>query len=504
MAPDTDLVQSGEEHAPRQTRRALTGREKRRRIWLLVILALLLALLSYATYYFVQNRRLPVVQIGEPERVVEPPQYLYSITGEGKSALRRPIGVGVSDDRRLFVVDFANSRISVFTTRGRYLYSFNKAGSAKLRNPVHLWVKGEEVWVTDRRLQAMFVFDLDGKFKRTFYPNGDKKFRWTPLALAFDGDQLRVTDVGTTDRHRLIYFSEDGSRTVTLGRTYQATNLEEEPAGFMFPNGLAVADNGDVYVSDGDNRRVQVFDKSGQFKQFIDTSGVPRGIAIDREQMLYIVSAVAHTVDIYDLKGKQLTQFGSQGFGPGQFNYPNDVTVDRNRRIYVSDRENDQVQVWGWPVAQPPAVAAPKTPLGWVACLSPLLLLPFLLLFRKRRVVVTPDLVEALIESELIARVSKQRRLRLVCPDADHVFYAGREIEGVDLGSLIEPENHSESDVRSYMDKLAIEEKQAVYIAMGARFAALATQDRELRRIAVLAEIRVVDIDEFREVFIRR
>lgn len=487
-------------HGPR----ALTGREKRRRVWLLVILLILLALLAYATYYFVQNRRLPTVEIGTPIEVIEPPQYLYSITGDGKSALRRPIGVGVAQDGRVYVSDFANDRISVFTNRGRYLFSFNKIKGGTLRNPVHLWVKGDEVWVTDRRLQSVFVFNLDGTFKRTFVPKGEKKFRWTPLALAFDGDQLRVTDVGLTEKHRVHYFSADGSRTATFGRTFQATASDEEPGGFMFPNGLAVARNGDVYVSDGDNRRVQVFTREGKFKQFVDTSGIPRGIAIDSEQMLYVVDAVAHMVDIYDLKGKELTRFGGQGFGPGQFNYPNDITVDRNRRIYISDRENDQVQVWGWPVAGPPPIAAPKTPLGWLACVSPLFLLPLLLLLRKRRVVITPDFVEALVAAELVSAVAQTRRLRLVCPEEDHVFYAGRIEDDVDLGNLIEPELYSESDVRSYMERLAIEQREAVLVAMGARFAALATIDRDLRRVAVLAEIRVVDLDEFRDSFLRR
>ena len=96
--------------------------------------------------------------------------------------------------------------------------------------------------------------------------------------------------------------------------------------------------------------------RKGEFQSFIDTSGVPRGIAIDAEERLYVADALAHTIDVYDLKGRSLTQFGSRGFGPGQFNYPNDIALDKGGRIYITDRENNQVQVWGWPVAQ---LAAP-------------------------------------------------------------------------------------------------------------------------------------------------
>jgi len=367
---------------------------------------------------------------------------------------------------------------------------------------VHLWVKDEEVWVTDRRHRKIFVFDLDGKFKREFEPKNEE-LEWTPLALAFSPEgELRVTDVGNTEQHRLMYFSADGSRTVTVGRTHQALSLDDEPAGFFFPNGLAVAADGSVYVSDGDNRRVQVFDKAGEFKQFLDTSGVPRGIAIDADQRLYVVDAVAHTVDIYDLKGERLTQFGSQGFGPGQFNYPNDVALDARGRIYVSDRDNNQVQVWGWPVAEPPAIAAPTSPAGWLACLSPLLLLPLLLLLRKVRFVVTPDFVEAMIAADEVQTFSKKRRLRLLAPEEDRPLYAGRVVGDIDLGDLIEFDAHSESDARAMGEKYALEERDAILISMASRVRGLATEDRELRRNAIVADVRAVNFDEYRKSYL--
>ena len=270
-------------------------------------------------------------------------------------------------------------------------------------------IKDNEVWVTDRRLRSISVFDLEGKFLRTFEPKNET-LTWTPLALGFDNDgALRVTDVGNTEEHRVIYFSQDGSRTAMFGKTAQANRLGEAPGDFLFPNGVAVDKTNNVYISDGDNRRVQVFSPDGTFKSFIDTSGVPRGIAIDEKQRLYVVDALANDVEIYDLDGKSITQFGSRGFGPGQFNYPNDVALDDRGRIYVTDRENNQVQVWGWPVAALPAIPVPSNPLYWLACLLPLLLLPLLLLRRKIRIIVTPDFVDGLAEASEIAAVAGSR-----------------------------------------------------------------------------------------------
>jgi len=498
MAPETDPTNApSTDRAPR-----LTHRERRRRIILLIVLFVLLAALAYATYYFAQNRRLPVLDIAAPVAAVQPPRHLFSIAGTGVDELQSPVGVGVSADGRVYAVDFQKRRVSVFSNSGRFLFAFNKTATDVLRNPVHLWVKGEEVWVTDRRHRKIFIFNLDGEFIREFAPKNEE-LAWTPLALAFTPEgELRVTDVGDTRNHRLLYFSEDGSRTATVGRTHQALTPDDEPGGFYFPNGLAVAEDGRVFVSDGDNRRIQVFDEDGKFQAFVDTSGVPRGIAIDEEQRLYVVDAIAHTIDIYDLKGERLTQFGSQGFGPGQFNYPNDIALDARGRIYVSDRDNNQVQVWGWPVAEPPALAAPKTLSGWLACLSPLLLLPLLLLLRKTRFVVTPDFVEAIVAAGEVSSVAKRRRIRLMAPEEDRSLYEGRVVDDVDLGTLIEFDVHSESDARAMAEKYELDQRSSVLISMASRVKALCTEDRELRRDAVLAEIRSMSFDEFRKTYL--
>jgi DNA-binding beta-propeller fold protein YncE len=485
--------------------RNMTGPERRRRIVLLTLLLLILALLAYVAYYYSQNKRLPKLGLVPPNaRAVSPPQFLYAFSGEGANQLERPVGVGVGPDRRVYVVDFGNRRVSVFSNAGSFLFSFDAVGGGTLGNPVHLAIKGNEVWVTDRRLKSISVFDLEGKFLRTFEPKGET-LSWTPLALSFDkSGALRVTDVGNTEQHRVIYFSVDGSRTAMFGKTVQANRLTDSPGDFFFPNGVAVDNRNNVYIADGNNRRIQVFSSEGKFKKFIDTSGVPRGIAIDQKQRLYVVDALAHNVEIYDVDGRVVTQFGSRGFGPGQFNYPNDVALDARGRIYVTDRENNQVQVWGWPVAALPPIPLPGKPWYWLACLLPLLLLPLLLLRRKIRIVVTPDFIDGLAEVQEIAAVAGKSRIRLVAPLEDRPIYDGRVVEEVTLTDLITFEEHSESDVRSLIEKLKIDQRQAVLLSMTWRAKALGTEDRELRWLAVLAEVRAVDVTEFRTMFLNR
>lgn len=490
-------------HGRTGDKRPLSRRERRRRIWLLVFLLLLLLLLAFVSYAWFTDRRLP--GIGDDIKGIEEiaaPEYLYSITGEGGNTLERPVGVEIANGR-VYVVDFGKHRVSVFTELGRYLFSFQDiAGGKILSRPNVIAIKGSEVWVTDRLRRSVYIFNLDGKYIREFKPEEKELKNWAPFAMEFAPDgRFVVTDIGDTTRHKVHFFSTQGRLIATVGKKVPAHERNSEPEAFYFPSSVAIADE-KAYISDGDNRRMQVFSLNGQFLQFVDTSGVPRGADTDSQDRLYVADALAHAVDVYDLKGKRLTKFGSQGFGPGQFNYPGFVAVNDRGRIFITDRENNQVQVWGYAsVAPPVAIEKPSTPLGWAACLSPLLLLPLLLLRRKRRIVVTPDFVELLVTLEEVANVKSLKRVQLICPEKDHVFYRDRVEQDVDLGHMIEPEAYSESDVRALIDRRGVTESQAIYVAMGGRATALATQDPELRGIGLLLDVTVVDFEEFRERF---
>lgn len=495
-----DVTEANE--APPSGPTSLTAREKRRRILTLVLLLGVLAALAAVSYSFYQSRQVPVPRLGQEGGAIAPPEFLFAITGAGANQLDRPVGLDIGPDGRVYVVDFGKRRVSIFTSDGEFLKAFSAIDEGNLRNPVHLQIKGNEVWVTDRRLKGIYIFDLEGKFSRKFEPKNEK-LEWTPLALAFDSKGApRVTDVGDSLKHRLLYFSEDGSRTVSLGKTKQVDQAQVEPGAFYFPNGVAVAKDGRVFVADGDNRRIQVFDDKGEFKRFINTSGVPRGLVIDASSRLYVVDALAHTVDLYSLDGEQLVSFGTRGFGPGQFNFPNDIALGSGGRIYITDRENHQVQVWAWPQLVVPSNVVPGEPWQVALCFMPLLLLPPLWFFRRRTYVVTPSLLITLDAQGRLDLLGK-RRLRFIAPEAERASFVALQQDGIDVigqderHELVQFEEHSASDVAALRDRLRCTEAQAIYLTMSERSRALLTEDVELRRLGMASQIRVFDTDEF-------
>jgi len=484
-------------------------RTRRRRLILLAILILLLAILSYVAYYYNANRRLPITRFVANEELVAP-EFLYSFSGVAKQAMTRPTGIAIIGDR-VYVADQTSRSIRIYSRPGVFQSEFSAVSdgkTTKLSAPVHIAIGPDEtVWVTDRMLRKLFVFDKNGKFIRVVHPDGDPEYKWSPLALTLDKDgTLYVTDVGDSSNHRVLVLDPAGKVKATWGTSKQVTRANEAPGSFFYPNGIALKGTGataQVFVADGNNRRVQVFTPGGAFIRFINTAGTPRGLWIDRQNRVYVADALAHRVDMYSDKGTPLVGFGENGIGPGQFNFPNDLVVDpSNGRIFVTDRENNQVQVWGFAVAEIPGITRVTPSNWWVCCLPwPFLLLP--LLFRRRKFVATADFVEAMIIAELVPEMQRSR-WRWIVTEADFPQFDGRSVDGIALSDLLHPEPYSLSDAQSLADRLSIDMDTAGLLAMAKRYRNLCTEDLDTARLAVALKVDVYDREAWVQRFAQR
>lgn len=121
---------------------------------------------------------------------------------------------------------------------------------------------------------------------------------------------------------------------------------------FNIVHGIAIDAQGNVYVGDEGNKRVQVFDSEGTFKTQFTNVGAPTALCITRgpQQVLY----VAHTGDpdgmedaaIYkvDLKGNVLGKFGSAGKLPKEFSLVNSIDCRNENELLVGELANWRVQ----------------------------------------------------------------------------------------------------------------------------------------------------------------
>ncbi|HFD40508.1 MAG TPA: hypothetical protein ENJ31_11760, partial [Anaerolineae bacterium] len=163
-----------------------------------------------------------------------------------------------------------------------------------------------------------------------------------------------------SDNHRIEVFDAEGNFLRTWG---SQCNLAEgigctAPGGagqFQEPWGIAVAEDGRVYVADTWNHRIQVFDAEGNFLtawgRYGETNSDPnifygpRDVAIDGER-LFVTDTGNERIVVFDLEGNYLSQWGSEGTLAGYFAEPVGLDVDGDGNLYVADTWNQRVQVF--------------------------------------------------------------------------------------------------------------------------------------------------------------
>ncbi len=486
----------------------MTRKQKRKIAIILVLLLLLLAVGAYFTY-FRTTKRLDLDFVGAPTDILPAPDFLYSFSGPENDRMTRPIGVAIVDNE-VYTVDSIKQKVFVTNLDGDFKRSIGGTESV-----VPLYVahnpKNDNMYVSDRRMRTIHMYTRQGKYLGDFDPKLPEdqlpKFdtngvQWAPVALTFaDDGTMYVTEI--LNGHRLLIFDPDGKFKKSVGTAGLVNDAKKDQELFQFPNSVKVFKN-KVYVADSNNRRIQVFSRTGIYEKIIVTEGLPRGIdflARSKESSatdkFVVADTLAHDGTIWSVNGDKVVNFGERGVLEGQFSYPNDLAVGPKNLIFITDSANARVQVWGWPEEVSPVPLSQIAPY-WRWCFAPLLLLPLLLLTRRKRFFATEDFISAMIAAELVDRMPARRRRWIVEIPVYEVFKDMRAGD-IDLGELLNPVEHSESDAKALMDRLEIDHDSAVIMAIAKRAHVFCTEDAELRRLAKLLEVDVVDQEEYLE-----
>jgi sugar lactone lactonase YvrE len=122
------------------------------------------------------------------------------------------------------------------------------------------------------------------------------------------------------------------------------------PGLFSFPQFIAVDDDGNSYVTDLGNKRVQKFSSSGEFVTTWGQSGklsgefhYPSGIVVN-DSFVYVVDHDLHTIQKFSLNGTFVDQWGGFGIHDGEFKYPYGIAIDSENYVYVVDTGNQRIQ----------------------------------------------------------------------------------------------------------------------------------------------------------------
>jgi hypothetical protein len=186
--------------------------------------------------------------------------------------------------------------------------------------------------------------------------SGPQQFR-EPRAMAFDAQgNLYVVDKGN---NRIQKLDANGNFVANWG------GEGSEEGKFKDPHGIAVGPDGAVYVADTWNHRIQKFDANGGFIAAWNATDQsfwgPRAVAVSADGRVYVSDTGNKRVVYFSDDGTQIDSWGGDGSGPGQLIEPvgiavldsGDVVVadTGNRRLQFFDRDGGFQQEWkvfGW------------------------------------------------------------------------------------------------------------------------------------------------------------
>ena len=126
---------------------------------------------------------------------------------------------------------------------------------------------------------------------------------------------------------------------------------------FTTPHGMRIDADDNVWIADMDNHLVQKFTLEGKLLLRLGTKDKP-GLAADRfnrpadvntgpDGEIYVADGYGNSrVAKFAKDGTFLQDWGKKGRGPSQFRIPHAVFLDRDKRVFVGDRENARVQIF--------------------------------------------------------------------------------------------------------------------------------------------------------------
>lgn len=185
-----------------------------------------------------------------------------------------------------------------------------------------------DFFVVDTQNERIQKFDETGKWVSSFGSKGSGDGQFAALNADATGtgpggvavDSQGNVYVADTWNHRIQKFSNDGKFLAKWGSFVNiadpnSVNGQNRDAGFYGPRGVAIGPDGNLYVTDTGNKRVMVFDTSGKFVRKIDS-----GLTKEKIDSQYPFNQ------------------------PGEMNEPIGIAVDKSGNVYVADTNNRRIQ----------------------------------------------------------------------------------------------------------------------------------------------------------------
>ncbi|XP_078585982.1 uncharacterized protein LOC144867779 [Branchiostoma floridae x Branchiostoma japonicum] len=263
--------------------------------------------------------------------------------GHGPGQFKCPHGVTVSNEGEIFVADNMNGRIQVFTLQGTFVRQFPTVVPRREEKikPEDVALDGKgNLWVVGRTEFAQFAvqYNKQGRVLRKFDLQESEWYRGVAVNTRRNHILIIQTTGHWVNLHgEVLVYRPDGTLVRTVG----------QQQGMRFPRYITVGREGNILVSDSDNHFVYVYNEDGQFLFQFGGEGRgegqlkgPGGICTDRAGNIIVVDLRNRRVELFDKTGnfgKHITT---------DMRMPCAVAMAPQGQLVVTDIENHRVSIF--------------------------------------------------------------------------------------------------------------------------------------------------------------
>jgi sugar lactone lactonase YvrE len=261
--------------------------------------------------------------------------------------LGEPYGMAADSKGNLYVADQKVGAVFIFNTETHTAELIKNKEHAHFVRIIGLAIDdNDRLFVSDPGLRHILVFDANHKATDVITEGVVEPGN---LALDRENRLLYVSDINLDQV--LVYDADSLKLKRKIGSTGHNHELTS-PGDFAKPTGIAVDEEGNLYVCDTLNNRIEVFDADGTFVRAFGKSGDgpgyfarPKGIAIDSDGHIWVADGMQDRVQVFNQQDQLLISFGGHGLLPGQFQGIVSLYADNKlNRIYTSEIYPGRVQ----------------------------------------------------------------------------------------------------------------------------------------------------------------
>ncbi len=263
--------------------------------------------------------------------------------------LGTPYGLAVDSKGLLYVADTKVGAVFIFDPASRDTEFIKHGVDARFGRIFGLVIDDtDRLFVSDGQYNHVLVFDAKHKLEGQF---GEGVMN-DPAGLAID-EENRFLYVANTGTDQILVYDADTFKLLrkigTAGKNHTLTT----PGDFSSPTNVAVDKDGNVFVTDTMNDRVEEFDADGVFIRAFGKNGDgpgdfarPKGIAVDCDGHVWVADAMLNRLQVFTPEGELRLVVGGFGMLPGEFQALTGVTIDKTNRVFTSEQFLGRVQMF--------------------------------------------------------------------------------------------------------------------------------------------------------------